>query len=71
MDELIRTVAERAGIDEAQAQRAVETVLELVRSRLPGPIADQLESLLDGEGGAGDLGDLADKAGDLLRGLGR
>jgi hypothetical protein len=77
MEELIRTVAERAGIDDAQAARAVETVLDLVRSRLPGPIADQLESLIggggdgDGGGGLGDLSDLADKASDLLGGLNR
>ncbi len=37
MDELIDKIAERSGIDTAQAQQAIETVLEQLRERLPEP----------------------------------
>ena len=72
MDELIRQVVERTGISESQAQTAVTTVLGFVRMRLPEPIAGQLDGLLGGagSGGEGAGGGLADKAGDVLGGLG-
>ncbi len=54
MQELINQVAQRAGLAPDKAQTAVETVLEFAKSRLPAPIATQLESALAG-GGAGDL----------------
>jgi uncharacterized protein (DUF2267 family) len=54
MQELINQVAQRAGLAPDKAKTAVETVLEFAKSRLPAPIATQLESALTG-GGAGDL----------------
>jgi uncharacterized protein (DUF2267 family) len=58
MEALIKLVAERAGIDESQATKAVEVVIAQLKDRLPEPIAGQLEGLLDGEGGDGpDLGE--------------
>lgn len=77
MDELIKMVSERAGIDADQARKAIETVVEQLEGKLPGPLAGQLKSLLggngaDGDSGSGlDVGDLADKAQDLLKGFGR
>ena len=68
MDELIKQVAERTGISEQQARGAVDTVLGFLKTRLPEPIAGQLDGLVSGAGGA--AGGLADKAGDLLGGLG-
>ena len=68
MDELIKQVVERTGISEQQARGAVETVLGFLKTRLPEPIAGQLDSLAGGAGGA--LGGIADKAGDVLGGLG-
>ena len=75
MDELIRQVTERAGISEAQARTAVETVVGFLRTRLPAPIAGHLDGFLGGGAGAGSGpegsgGGLADKAGDVLGGLG-
>jgi uncharacterized protein (DUF2267 family) len=73
MDELINKVAERAGIDTAQAQKAVEAVIEQLQERLPEPLGSMLQNLLDGnaegkgladqlqgltEGGLGNLGGL-------------
>ena len=68
MEELIRQVAERTGISEAQAQTAVTTVLGFIKARLPEPLAGQLDGLLGGAAGA--AGGLAGQAGDLLGGLG-
>ena len=61
MEALIKMVAERAGIDESQAAKAVEVVIGQLKERLPEPIAGQVEGLLggatDGEsGGAPDVG---------------
>ncbi len=68
MDELIRQVTERTGISESQARTAVETVIGFLKTRLPAPIAGQLDSFVGGSAGA--AGGLADKAGDVLGGLG-
>jgi hypothetical protein len=68
MDELVKQVTERTGISEQQARGAVETVLGFLKTRLPEPIAGQLDGLVGGAGGA--VGGLADKAGDVLGGLG-
>lgn len=72
MEELIRQVAERTGISEAQAQTAVITVLGFLKGRLPEPIASHLEGFLGGgvSGAEGGLGGLGGAAGDVLGGLG-
>lgn len=61
MEALIKMVAERAGIDESQAAKAVEVIVGQLKDKLPEPIAGQVEGFLgddsDGEGGDGpDLG---------------
>ena len=65
MDELIKQVSQKTGISEAQAKVAVETVLNFLKDKLPGPIAGRLDDIV---AGAGDL-DL-DNLGDLAKGLG-
>ena len=68
MDELIKKVAEKAGIGEDAAAKAIQVVMEQLNGKLPGPIAAQVQSALGGGGGDGDL---ADSAGDALKkGLG-
>jgi uncharacterized protein (DUF2267 family) len=67
MDELISKVAERAGIDASQAQKAIEAVLEQLQERLPEPFGSQLQSLLTGDGEGNDL---ADQLKGLAGGLG-
>jgi len=69
MEELIRQVAERTGISEAQAQTAVITVLGFIKGRLPEPLAGQLDGFLGG-GASGAEGGLGGAAGDVLGGLG-
>ncbi len=53
MDELINQVAQRTGLAPDKARTAVETVLGFVKSRLPAPVASQLDSALAGEGSGG------------------
>ena len=68
MDELIKQVSAKAGISEDQARSAVSTVLDFVKTRLPAPIASQIENAMSGEGGGvgGAVGDMASKVGGLL-----
>lgn len=67
--ELVQLVVDRAGISEPQAEKAVNVVLQQLKSRLPAPLAAQMDAFLgDGEsqtGGSG-LGDMAKRAGGLL-----
>ena len=62
MDELIKLVSAKAGIPEAQAGKAVDTVLDFLKERLPDSLAGQLDTLIAG-------GDGASGAADLLKGL--
>ena len=64
MDELVKMVADKAGISEAQAKQAVETVMKFLKDKLPEPIAGQLDAVLEGD--LGDLGDLAGGLGKLF-----
>jgi len=63
VDDLIRSVSEKAGISQEQAKSAVNAVMEFVKNKYPG-IGDQIKGMLSGGGGAGDmLGDLRKKIG--------
>jgi uncharacterized protein (DUF2267 family) len=63
MDELIKMVSSKAGISEAQAKEAVETVLGFLKDKLPAPVAGQIDALLKGDlgGVTGALGGLFGK----------
>ena len=65
MDELIKQVTQKAGISEAQAKQAVETVMSFVKDKLPAPIASQVEGLLGGSG-TPDVEDVGDKLGGIF-----
>ena len=58
MEELINLVAQRTGLAPDKARTAVDTVLGFAKSRLPAPIATQLESALAG-GASGGMADAA------------
>lgn len=55
MEELIKSVTEKAGINPEQAKSAVSTVLEFIKAKLPG-IGGQLDGVLAGGGGEGVAG---------------
>lgn len=60
MDELVKMVAQRIGISEDQARTAVELVVSQLKTKLPAPLAGQIDSALSGKGGGlgGMLGGL-------------
>jgi hypothetical protein len=51
VDELIKTVSEKAGINTDQAKTAVMSVIDFVKTKAP-VVGDQLKGLLSGEGGS-------------------
>ena len=65
MEELVKLVSENVGIDEAKAEKAVETVMAFLKEKLPAPLAERLDDIA---AGAGNID--ASKLGDLTKGLG-
>lgn len=63
MDELIKTVSEKAGINADQAKTAVNSVVEFVKGKVPA-VGEQLQGLLSG---GGDGGNPLAGAGDALK----
>ncbi|MDQ3197304.1 MAG: hypothetical protein M3Q32_13320 [Pseudomonadota bacterium] len=61
MDELINMVAQRTGLAPEKARTAVDTVVGYLKTKLPGPLAGQIDSAL--AGGGGGLGDAAKNLG--------
>lgn len=53
MDQVVKMVQERTGIDEGQARTAVETVVGFLKDRLPAPIAGQIDGVISGSGEGG------------------
>lgn len=48
MDELTKLVMQKTGLGAEQAKAAVETVIGFLKSKLPAPIAAQLDGVLGG-----------------------
>ncbi|MGC9394412.1 MAG: DUF2267 domain-containing protein [Anaerolineae bacterium] len=69
MDELVKLVSEKAGIQKGQAKTAVETVVKFLKDKLPAPIAGQLDAVLSNEAVMGQAGQLLDKGIEGLGGL--
>ena len=58
MHELIQQLKSRVGLNDDQAQSSIQTVVEFLKQRLPGPVASQLDSAISG----GGVESLKDKA---------
>lgn len=65
MDELTRLIVSKTGISEAHARMAVETVLGYLKTKLPAPLAGQLDSVVQGGGGL-DVASMGNALGGLL-----
>lgn len=65
MDAMIKQIAEKTGVDPSMVTKVVPAVLDFIKDKLPGPIASQIDGLLDG--GDGEGGGVADT---LKKGLG-
>ena len=65
MDELVKLVAQKAGISQEQAKTAVEFVIGFLKQKFPAPLAGQIDAILSGGGLSQDalkgLGGLFDK----------
>ncbi len=55
MDELVKLVAQKTGMPEATAKTAVDTVIGYLKQKLPAPIAGQIDAVLQGGGGMGNI----------------
>jgi len=66
MDEIANLIVQKTGISQEDAQKAAQVVIAALKSRLPGPIAAQLDTLL-GAGSGGIEGALEAEAGTLLK----
>jgi len=64
MDELIGQLTSKFGIDAEKAKGTIETVVNFLKTKLPGPIAAQIESALAG----GTASEAIAKLGGLLGG---
>jgi hypothetical protein len=71
MEQLINMVKEKAGISEAQAKQAVETVVNFVKDKLPAGMQGQVDSFLAGKAGSGSssMGDMAGGLKDKMGGM--
>jgi nucleoid DNA-binding protein len=57
MQELIQKVSEKAGINAEQAKNAVNTVMDVIKNKVPG-VGDKIKELI--AGGGGDAGGIVD-----------
>jgi hypothetical protein len=62
MENLVKLVSQKAGISEAQAKTAVETVIGFLKQKLPAPLAGQIDAVLAGA----NLDDLSKGIGGLF-----
>lgn len=60
MEELIDLVVKKTGISKELAEKAVKVVMDYLKKKLPGPIGERLEDVLEGDG-------LDDMLGGLLK----
>lgn len=67
MENVIKMVTEKAGISEAQAKTAVDTVVNFLKDKMPAGIGSQVESFV--KGGAGSAGDVVGGMKDKLGGM--
>jgi hypothetical protein len=66
MEELINLVVAKTGLSESHARLAVDTVVSFLKSKLPAPLASQIDGLLAGGGAGLDLGSIGGALGSLF-----
>ena len=59
MDELIKTVSEKAGINAEQAKVAVSSVIDFVKGKMPA-LGEQVQGLISGGDGGNPLAGATD-----------
>lgn len=68
MEDLIKQITDKFGIDAAKAGDIVKHVLDFVKGHLPENLSGMLSGLTGG-GEGGDAGSVLDKAKDMLGGF--
>jgi hypothetical protein len=63
MNELINLIVQKTGISQENAQKAAQTVIDFLKTKLPAPVAGQVDAVL-----AGDMSGIAGQAGEMLKG---
>ncbi len=63
MDELVQLVVKKTGLPEATARTAVQTVIDYLKQKLPGPVGGQIDAVLKG----GGIGNAAKGWGGILK----
>ena len=63
MNELVNLIVQKTGISQENAQKAAQTAIDFVKTKLPAPIAGQVDAVL-----AGDMSGVAGQAADMLKG---
>lgn len=63
MNELINLIVQKTGISQENAQKAAQTVIDFLKTKLPAPVAGQVDAVL-----AGDMSGVAGQAGEMLKG---
>ena len=65
MDELIKVVSEKTGLDQNMARQAAEAVIGFLKERMGEPLGSQIDGFLGGQGAAGSnpLGNLGNLGG--------
>lgn len=70
MEQLVKYVTEKTGLDAEQARSAASAVISFLKDKLPSPIAGQIDNYVstgDKSGGTGtNLGDLGSKPGGMF-----
>lgn len=69
MEELVKLVREKTGLSEAQAEKAVDVVVDFIKKKLPAPLASQVDAALKNESLMDQAGGLLDKGAQGLGGL--
>ncbi len=56
MDELVNVVSQKTGLSKDQARAAAQATIDFLKTRLPAPLAGQIDNALKGGGNLGNLG---------------
>jgi len=66
MNELVTLVAQRTGLSQEDAQKAVEAVIDILKQKLPAPLTNHLDAFLTGS--SSTAGEFGVAAGEMLKG---
>ena len=55
MDELVQVVSKKTGLSQDQSRAAAQAVIDYLKTKLPAPVAGQLDAVLKGGGNMGEV----------------